>query len=106
MSIISFFISLLKHSKDLSVSDPNINIRLENVKDLLTTFQERTQKMMKLDRTKKTVKNIQQGLPFNIDAVTLCYENLLCLQGYLFTRFCVFENFLIYYIYIYIYIYI
>jgi hypothetical protein len=61
------FVKFAKRSRNLAVTNPSLNGTLENVKDMLSTFQEGTLKKINLDRNKKTTRNVQEGLPFRLD---------------------------------------
>ena len=74
------FVTFLKRSMNLAVVNPILNGSLDNIKDVLTTFQEGTLKKINQDHNKKTTRNIQEGLPFTLDDVRQQTEDVQLLK--------------------------
>ena len=74
------FLTFAKRSRNLAVTDPLMNATLENTKDVISQFQEGTLKKINKDRNEKSVRNIQDGLPYSLEDVRRQFEDplLIC----------------------------
>ena len=69
------YISFIKTPEGVSVNQPELNARLDNISHLLTMYKKGTQKKITKHRKDKTTRNIQEGLPFTLEQMKLQYED-------------------------------
>ena len=75
LNAIIHFVKFLKLSRNLAATDPQMLLSLQNLVDSVERIQRGTLKKINLDRSKKTVRNIQEGLPFSVqDAERICND--------------------------------
>lgn len=75
LNAILHFLKFAKMSKNLAVTDPVLRTSLDGVRDVVSMFQEGILKKINLDRNAKTTRNLQEGLPFDVEQVRRQYED-------------------------------
>lgn len=70
------YVSFLTSVKGVSsVSHPALKSKLDSIVGLLAVFKKRAMKKITKERNQKTTRNLQEGIPFELDEMKKQYED-------------------------------
>ena len=72
---VEHYLTFLKTAKGVTVEQPQLKQRLDNISGLLEVYKKGAQKKIGKERQQKTCRNVQEGLPFTIDEMKIQVED-------------------------------